>query len=80
MEDDDGNRNLLELYRRVDILRWFLDDGEKEFPSIAVVAKYLGRVTSSAYQERVFSTAGFISRSRRSRKNRRYYELSPFPT
>ncbi|POM64825.1 Hypothetical protein PHPALM_19596 [Phytophthora palmivora] len=35
------------------ILHWFRDEGEKKFPSIAVVAKqYLGRVTSSAYQER----------------------------
>jgi len=53
--------NLFELYRQVDIVRWFREVGEQEFHSIAVLARQrLGKIASSAYQERVFSTASFV--------------------
>ncbi|RLN15093.1 hypothetical protein BBJ28_00009323 [Nothophytophthora sp. Chile5] len=53
--------NLLELYWHVDILRWFREEGERMFPSIALLARYrLGKVSSSAFQERVFSTASVV--------------------
>jgi hypothetical protein len=52
--------NVVELYR-LDILRWFKEVGEPQFPTIAMVARiWLGKVSSSAFQERVFSTGGVV--------------------
>jgi hypothetical protein len=59
--------NLVELYR-VDILRWFRDVGEPSFPALADIARvWLGKVSSTAFQERVFSTGGAVMSARRTR-------------
>ncbi|KAE9010789.1 hypothetical protein PR002_g15261 [Phytophthora rubi] len=48
---------LLGLYKHIDVLKWFRDEGEIQFPSIALLARiHLGKISSSAFQERVFST------------------------
>lgn len=52
--------NVVELFR-LDILRWFREVGEPQFPTIAMIARIqLGKVSSSAFQERVFSTGGVV--------------------
>lgn len=60
--------NLAGLFRYVyvDILAWFRDVGEKEFPSIALLARiWLAKAASTAYQERVFSTGGIVMGEKR---------------
>ncbi|GMF62724.1 unnamed protein product [Phytophthora fragariaefolia] len=51
----DCKYNALQLYREVDILAWSRDNGEDEFPSVAILARiYLGKPLSTATQERFF--------------------------
>ncbi|OWZ09682.1 hypothetical protein PHMEG_00017578 [Phytophthora megakarya] len=51
--------SLLGLYKHIDVLQWFRDEGQHKFPSIALLARiHLGKISSSAFQERVFSTDG----------------------
>jgi hypothetical protein len=58
--------NVVEL-SRINHLHWFRDVGERMFPSIAALARiWLGKVSSSAFQERVFSTAGLVMSPTRS--------------
>lgn len=60
--------DLYEVYQRVDILRWFREVGESAFPSVAMLARiWLGKTSSSAYQERVFSTGSIVMGSLRTR-------------
>lgn len=59
---DDGTVcwNVVELYR-VDVLLWFKEIGEPKFPEIAILARiWLGKVSSTAFQEHIFSTAGIV--------------------
>ncbi|ETP03290.1 hypothetical protein F441_19731 [Phytophthora nicotianae CJ01A1] len=57
---------LLGLFKHLDVCRWFKEVGAKQFPSVAVLARvWRGRVSSNAFQERVFSTGGLIMSSRR---------------
>ncbi|ETP31446.1 hypothetical protein F442_19684 [Phytophthora nicotianae P10297] len=54
------------LFKHLDVCRWFKEVGAKQFPSVAVLARvWRGRVSSNAFQERVFSTGGLIMSSRR---------------
>ncbi|EGZ24661.1 hypothetical protein PHYSODRAFT_419943, partial [Phytophthora sojae] len=47
---------------------WFLEAGQKEFPSVAKLARvWLGRGCSTAFQERVFSTGSFVMSPLRTR-------------
>jgi hypothetical protein len=65
-DDDTVCWNIVAL-SHIDILRWFRDVGESQFPTIAVLARlWLGKVSSTAFQERVFSTAGIVMSARRS--------------
>ncbi|KAG1704888.1 hypothetical protein DVH05_004916 [Phytophthora capsici] len=58
--------SLQDLFKHVDVLRWFKEVGAKQFPSIAALARvWLGRASSNAFQERVFSTSGLVMSSRR---------------
>ncbi|KAL3666681.1 hypothetical protein V7S43_008310 [Phytophthora oleae] len=53
--------NVEELCGRVDVRRWFAEVGEVKFPFIAKFARvWLGRGSSTAFQERVFSTGLFV--------------------
>ncbi|EGZ13704.1 hypothetical protein PHYSODRAFT_453543, partial [Phytophthora sojae] len=53
--------NVLQLYQDIDILQWFKETGERDFPSVALLARiYLGKPMSTAPQERFFSIAGYI--------------------
>jgi hypothetical protein len=53
--------SLLGLYKPIDVLAWFRDEGEGQFPSLALLARiHLGKISSSAFQERVFSTGGIV--------------------
>ncbi|KAG2784265.1 hypothetical protein PC129_g15292 [Phytophthora cactorum] len=53
--------SLLGLYKHADVLRWFREEAEERFPSIALLARiHLGKVSSSASQERVFSSGGIV--------------------
>ncbi|ETO99470.1 hypothetical protein F441_23113 [Phytophthora nicotianae CJ01A1] len=66
---------LLRLYKHIDVLKWFRDVGEKHFPSIALLARiHLGKISSSAYQERVFSTGGIVMGPLRTRTDGRRAE------
>jgi hypothetical protein len=63
-----GTYNVLHGYRDVDILAWFRDSGERDFPTIAALAKiYLGKPTSTTIQDRVFSISGFVVNKLRTR-------------
>ncbi|ETI40673.1 hypothetical protein F443_14032 [Phytophthora nicotianae P1569] len=67
--------SLLGLYRHVDVLRWFRDEGEDRFPSIVLLARiHLGKVSSSAFQERVFSSGGIVMGPLRTRTDHRRAE------
>ncbi|ETP27543.1 hypothetical protein F442_23180 [Phytophthora nicotianae P10297] len=67
--------SLLGLYRHVDVLRWFRDEGEDQFPSLALLARvHLGKVSSSAFQERVFSSGGIVMGPLRTRTDHRRAE------
>ncbi|OQR89798.1 hypothetical protein ACHHYP_06045 [Achlya hypogyna] len=56
------------LYKHIDVLKWYRDDGASSFPSIAVLARvYLAKPMSNAYQERFFSTAGRVLTIKRTR-------------
>jgi len=53
--------NVLELYRDVDVLEWFKNHGELEFPGVAALAKiYLAHPLSTATHERCFSLSGYV--------------------
>jgi hypothetical protein len=59
--DEEACAGLLGLYKHVDVLEWVRDEGEGQFPSIALLARiHLGKISSSAFQERVFSTGGIV--------------------
>ncbi|KAG6962522.1 hypothetical protein JG688_00008546, partial [Phytophthora aleatoria] len=63
------------LYKRIDVLKWFRDEGGAQFPSIALLARiHLGKILSSAFQERVFSTGGIVMRPLRTRTDIRRVE------
>ncbi|KAG6950167.1 hypothetical protein JG688_00014284 [Phytophthora aleatoria] len=50
---------LLGLYMHSDVQKMFCDEGEAHFLSIALLARiHFGKIPSSAFQERVFSTEG----------------------
>ncbi|KAL3659290.1 hypothetical protein V7S43_015561 [Phytophthora oleae] len=67
--------SLLGLYRNVDVLQWFRDDGESQFPSMALLARiHLGKISSSAFQERVFSIGGVVMGPLRTRTDSRRSE------
>lgn len=68
--------SLLGLYQNVDVLQWFRDECESQYPSIwALLARiHLGKISSSAFQERVFSTGGIIMGSLRPRTDSRRSE------
>jgi hypothetical protein len=58
--------DLIELYNHVDVCQWFRQRGESLFPSIALLSRiWLGRSMSTAFQERVFSSAGAVMSSSR---------------
>jgi len=49
------------MYKSVDILEWYAKEGAKSFPTIAVLARvHLPKPMSNAFQERFFSTAGYV--------------------
>ncbi|ETO59339.1 hypothetical protein F442_22184 [Phytophthora nicotianae P10297] len=67
--------SLLGLYKHVDVLQWFRDEGESLYPSMALLARiHLGKISSSAFQERVFSTGGIIMGALRTRTDSRRSE------
>ncbi|ETO66545.1 hypothetical protein F444_16348 [Phytophthora nicotianae P1976] len=67
--------SLLWLYKHIDVLQWFRDDGENQFPLMALLACiHLGKISSSAFQERVFSTGGIIMGQLRTRTGSRRAE------
>ncbi|KAL3659262.1 hypothetical protein V7S43_015840 [Phytophthora oleae] len=54
------------LFKHVDVCQWFREVGAKQFPSIVALARiWLGRLSSNAFQERVFSTGSLVMSSRR---------------
>ncbi|OWZ10702.1 LOW QUALITY PROTEIN: hypothetical protein PHMEG_00016409 [Phytophthora megakarya] len=55
-----------QLCQHIDVCRWFFEVGEKHFPSIAKLAR-LGRISSTACQERVFSTGSYVMSPLRTR-------------
>ncbi|KAL3667593.1 hypothetical protein V7S43_007147 [Phytophthora oleae] len=58
--------NVEQLCQQVDVWRWFADYGQARFPSVAKFARvWLGRSCSTAFQERVFSTATLVMNSLR---------------
>ncbi|KAG6962103.1 hypothetical protein JG688_00008772, partial [Phytophthora aleatoria] len=66
----DGNRvwNVKRLCQYINLRQWFLDTGEQSFPTIALLARvWLGRCSSTAFQERVFSTGSFVMSPLRTR-------------
>eukprot|EP00644_Phytophthora_capsici_P007239 jgi/Phyca11/112753/e_gw1.22.145.1 len=64
------------LFKHVDVCRWFKEVGAKQFPSIAALARvWLGRASSNAFQERVFSTGGLIMSPRRTRTDNERAEM-----
>jgi hypothetical protein len=75
-DDDTVCWNLVELYR-IDILRWFRDIGQTKFPTLAVLARvWLGKVSSTAFQERVFSSGGNVVSTQRSQMDNDRAEMS----
>ncbi|POM62932.1 hypothetical protein PHPALM_27857 [Phytophthora palmivora] len=67
--------SLLGLYKRVDVLRWFRDEGQALFLSIALLVRiHLGKISSSAFRERVFSTGGIVMGPLRTRTDSRRAE------
>ncbi|KAI9997735.1 hypothetical protein PInf_001666 [Phytophthora infestans] len=47
---------LLGLYKHIDVLKWFRDEGEAQFSSIALLARtHFGKISSSAFQERLWT-------------------------
>ena len=68
--------DLLQLYEHVDVLAWFRDHGSHVFPSIAALARvHLGKVSSSAFQERVFSSGSIVLTPKRSMLENRRAEM-----
>ncbi|KAG6955475.1 hypothetical protein JG687_00011169 [Phytophthora cactorum] len=66
----DGKRvwNVEGLCQYINIRQWFLDTGEGSFLTIALLARvWLGRCSSTAFQERVFSTGSFLMSPLRTR-------------
>ncbi|POM76812.1 Hypothetical protein PHPALM_5907 [Phytophthora palmivora] len=60
--------NVEQLCQHIDVCRWFAEYGENTFPSIAkLVRVWLGRSSSTAFQERVFSTGSIVMSSLRTR-------------
>ena len=48
------------LYKHINILKWWKEN-EKVFPTIAIMARiYLSRELTSCFEERIFSSAGYI--------------------
>lgn len=53
--------NFEQFCEHIDVCRWFAEFGQKMYPSIAELARvWLGRGSSTAFQERVFSTGSFV--------------------
>ncbi|KAG6957557.1 hypothetical protein JG687_00009914 [Phytophthora cactorum] len=49
---------LLGLYKHIDVLKWFRDEGEAQFPSIALLVWiHLVKISSSAFEERTSGKA-----------------------
>ncbi|KAG1711378.1 hypothetical protein DVH05_008632 [Phytophthora capsici] len=70
MPQPNGKRvwNVERLCEYIDVRRWFIETGERAFPTIAMLARtWLGRSCSTAFQERVFSTGSFVMSPLRSR-------------
>ncbi|KAL3668463.1 hypothetical protein V7S43_006546 [Phytophthora oleae] len=64
------------VFKYVEFCQWFREVGVKQFPSIAALARiWLGRVSSNAFQERVFSTGGLIMSSLRTRTHNERAEM-----
>ncbi|KAG3086704.1 hypothetical protein PI124_g18169 [Phytophthora idaei] len=63
---------LLGLYKHVDVLKWLRDEGETQFPTITLLARiHLGKISSSPFQERVFTTGGIAMGPLRNRTDSR---------
>jgi hypothetical protein len=60
--------DLVELFNHVEICRWFRETGETLSPSIALLSqRWLGMNLSTAFQERMFSSAGTVMTKGRTR-------------
>ncbi|KAF1786516.1 hypothetical protein GQ600_357 [Phytophthora cactorum] len=56
------------LCQYINIRQWCLETDEHSFPTIAMLARvWLGRCSSTAFQERVFSTGSFVMSPLRTR-------------
>ncbi|KAG6975570.1 hypothetical protein JG688_00002251 [Phytophthora aleatoria] len=60
---------LLGLSKHTDVLKWFRDEGEYQFPSIALLARiHLGKISSSASKRGSGKAAAAAAQQRRSRE------------
>ncbi|KAG6965722.1 hypothetical protein JG688_00007068 [Phytophthora aleatoria] len=58
--------NVEHLCQRIDGCKWFAESGDKIFPSIAKLARvWLGRSSSTAFQECFFSNGSYTMNSLR---------------
>ena len=57
----EGKCSFLELMTKFDTMKYFCLTGEKEWPTITMLARiHFSRMDNSAFQERVFSTASKV--------------------
>ncbi|KAG6970146.1 hypothetical protein JG688_00005004 [Phytophthora aleatoria] len=64
----DADEQTMRLCQYIDVRRWFVETGERTFPTISMLARiWLDRSSSTAYQERIFSTGSFVMSPLRSR-------------
>jgi len=53
--------NVERLCQYIDVRQWFVETGECAFPTISMLSRvWLGRNSSTAFQERVLSTGSFV--------------------
>ena len=65
-----GGVSLLELVAKFDTMKYFREVGQKEWPSITVLARiHFSKMDNSAFQERVFSTAANAQSKNQARMN-----------
>jgi len=58
--------DIWKLYKSANVLQWYAKEGAQSFPSVAVLARvYLAKPMSNAFQERFFSTAGYVLSNKR---------------
>lgn len=54
------------MYTHIDIIEWFRDVGARQFLPMSILTRlWLGKVSSTAFQERVFSTGAIVVSDRR---------------